>query len=325
MKAVRFHSFGGPEVLVYEDGVPRPTAGPGQVLIKVAGAGVNFTDLNRRLGANPSLDLPATVGVEAAGVIEEVGPDVADFRAGDAVMAQGMASVGGQAEYVTAEVSRVFPSPSGIDLVEAGAIANNFMTAYHVVKTRARVADGDTVLVHAGASGMGIVLIQLAKAWGAKVIATASTEKKLELAASVGADVGINYTKQDFETEVKAATGGEGVQVVLELVGGEVLEKSIRCLAPFGRVVIYGNLSGTPVSLPISDLFRNNQSILGLGMGGAPRGGLDLKAAMAEMTPMIESGKLRLIVDRILPMSQAGEAHRHLAERGAMGKVILTP
>ncbi len=325
MKAVRFHQFGGPEVLAYEDGVPRPSVGPGQVLIKVAGAGVNFTDLNRRGGANPGLELPAGVGVEAAGTVEEVGPDVATFRVGDRVMGQGFASVSGQAEYVAAEIGRVFPCPDDLDLVEAGGTPNNHLTAYHVVKTRARVQPGETVLVHAAASGMGNVALQLAKIWGARVIATASTQEKLDLARSIGADEVINYATSDFEQVVKSLTDGQGVDVVLEALGGEVLEKSLRCLAPLGRVVTYGNISGKAISFHTGDFFRSNQSIMGLGMGIAPRGGLDLQGAMADMIPMIQSGRLRLVVDRVVPMSEVGKVHAHLAGRGAMGKVILTP
>ena len=325
MKAVRFHRFGGPEVLAYEDGVPRPSIGPGQVLIKVAGAGVNFTDLNRRGGANPGIELPAGVGVEGAGTIEEVGPDVSGFQVGDRVMGQGFASVSGQAEYVAAETGRVFPCPDDLDLVEAGGTPNNFLTAYHVVKTRAQVQPGQTVLVHAAASGMGTVALQLAKICGARVIATGSTEEKLDLARSIGADEVVNYANADFEEEVKGLTEGQGVDVVLEALGGEVLEKSLSCLAPLGRLVTYGNISGKAVSFHTANFFRSNQSILGLGMGIAPRGGLDLRGAMAEMVPLIQAGKLRLVVDRIVPMSDVGNVHAHLAGRGAMGKVILTP
>ena len=325
MKVAWFREFGGPEVLAYEDGVPRPSIGPGQVLIKVASAGVNFTDLNRRAGANPGIELPAGVGVEAAGVIEAVGPDVTGFRVGDRVMGQGFASVSGQAEYVVAEIARVFPWPDDLDLVEAGGTPNNHLTAYHVVRTRAQVQPGETVLVHAAASGMGTVALQLAKIWGARVIATGSTEDKLDLARTIGADEVVNYTTADFEEEVKGLTDGHGVDVVLEALGGEVLEKSLRCLAPLGRLVTYGNISGKAASFHTANFFRSNQSIIGLGMGIAPRGGLDLQGAMAEMVPMIQSGRLRLVVDRIVPMSEVGEVHSHLSGRGAMGKVILTP
>ena len=317
MKAVRFHRFGGPEVLVYEEEVPRPIPGDGQVLIKVAGAGVNFADLMRRAGTYPGADPPATLGLEAAGTVEEVRPDVKGFKVGDAVMAR---VVGGQCEYVAVDASAVFHCPSGIDLVQAGGIPVVFLTAYHLLKTRSRVQPGETVLVQAGASGVGTVAIQLAKLWGARVIATASTEEKLELARSLGADITINYVTHDFEEEVKAITGGAGVDVILECVGGEVLQKSLRCLAQYGRLVIYGNASGGSASLPAAEIFPVNRGVLGFSIGRSPQGVLDHHAAMAELMPLFQAGKLRLVVDRILPMSEVAKAYSHLANRGTRGK-----
>jgi len=184
---------------------------------------------------------------------------------------------------------------------------------------------GDTVLIQAGASGVGTVAIQMAKAWGAKVIATASTQEKLDLATSLGADAVINYTTQDFETEIQEQTGGKGVELILECVGGPVLEKSVRCVASYGRLISYGNASGATANLAAADIFAANRTVIGFSMGRSPVGSLDHKAAMAEIFPMISSGKTRLIVDQVLPMSQVADAHRHLAARGTRGKVILTP
>ena len=313
MKAVRFHKFGGPEVLAYEEEVPNPVPGKGEVLIRVAGAGVNFADLMRRSGSYPGTEPPATLGLESAGTIEEVGPDVAGFKVGDTVLGR---AAGGQAEYVSVDSSNVFHCPPGIDLVHAGGIPVISLTAYHLLKTRAHVQAGDTVLVQAGASGVGTAAIQLAKRWGAKVIATASTEEKLELARSLGADDTINYVNADFEEEVKGLTGG---------TGGEVLEKSLRCLAQYGRLVVYGNASGKVASLPASDIYPVNRGVLGFSIGRSPQGILDHHAAMADMLPLLEAGKLRLVVDRVLPMGEVAKAHTHLANRGSKGKVILTP
>ena len=322
MKAIRIHEYGGPEVLVYEEEVPRPTVGPGQALIKVAGAGVNYADLMRRMGGYPGAEPPATMGLEAAGTIEEIGTDVEGFAVGDRVMAR---AAGGQAEYVAADASSMFRCPRGLDMVQAGGMPVILLTTYHLLKNRAQVQPGDTVLVQAGASGVGTVAIQLAKFYGATVFATASTEEKLELARSLGADVTINYVDKDFEEEVKALTDGAGVQVILECVGGEVLEKSLRCLAPYGRLVIYGNASGGSASLPASEIFPVNRGVLGFSIGRSPQGSLDHHAAMDEMLPLVYSGKLRLVVDRIMPMSDVAKAHIHLANRGTKGKVILTP
>ena len=322
MKAVRFHRFGGPEVLVYEDGVPRPQPGKGQVLIKVASAGVNFADLMRRAGGYPGPEPPATLGLEAAGTVEEVGAEVTGFSVGDRVLAR---AIGGQTEYAAVDSSAVFHCPADIDPVLAGGMPVVLLTAYHLLKTRAHVQPGDTVLVQAGASGVGTVAIQMAKLWGARVIATASTEEKLELARSLGADVTINYLTHDFEAEVHSITGGEGVQVLLECVGGEVLEKSLRCVASYGRLVIYGNASGSQASLLPQDIYPVNRGVLGFSMGRSPAWALDNQAAMSEVLPLVQEGQLRLVVDRIMPMSEAAAAHEHLARRGTRGKVILTP
>ena len=322
MRAVRLHKFGGPEVLVYEEEVPRPVPGTGQVLINVESAGVNFADLMRREGSYLGGEPPLTLGLEAAGTVEELGPEVAGLRVGDRVMAR---AAGGQAEYAVADSDNVFLCPPGIDLQEAGGMPITFLTAYHLLRTRAQAVPEETVLVQAGASGVGTAAIQLAKHWGARVVATASAEDKLDLARSLGADVTINYLARDFEEEVLFLTGGEGADVILECVGGEVLEKSLRCLAPFGRLVIYGNASGREVSLPAVDIFRVNRSVLGLSLGRSPHGTLDHQAAMDAMVPLVQAGALKLVVDRVLPMSQAADAHRHLANRGTRGKVILTP
>lgn len=324
MKAVRFQRFGGPEVLAYEEDIPVPTADKGEVLIKVAGAGVNFADILRRAGDYPGEPPPATLGLEAAGVVQEVGPDVSVVKAGDSVIARWAS--GAQAEYVTTRASVLFPCPPGIDLVQAGGMPIIFLTAYHVLKTRAAMKSGETVLVHASASGVGTACIQLAKHWGARVIATASTEKKLELATSLGADICINYTSQDFEKNVMEVTEGRGADVILDCVGGDVSRKSLRALAPYGRLVIYGNASrSTETSLPITDIFPANRAVLGFSMGRSPVGTLHHREPMMEMLPLIESGKLRLAVDRIMPMSRVADVHVHLANRGTMGKVILVP
>ena len=321
MKAVRINEFGDLDVLRWED-VPDPKPRPSHVLIKVESAGVNYADIMRRGGGYPGPDLPSTLGLEAAGSVVEVGGDVTGITVGQRVMAMGP---GGQAEYVAVNSNFVFPYPETLDPVQAGGMPIVFLTSYHLLKTRGHMQPGDTVLVQAGASGVGTVAIQLAKAWGAKVIATASTQEKLDLARSLGADVTINYTTHDFEAEVLEQSGGQGVELVLECVGGPVLEKSVRCVAPYGRLVSYGNASGTAVSLPATDITSANRTVVGFSMGRSPAGKLDHKSAMAELFSMIASGQARLVVDRVMPMSQAADAHRHLANRGTLGKVILTP
>jgi NADPH:quinone reductase len=184
---------------------------------------------------------------------------------------------------------------------------------------------GDMVLIQVAASGVGTIATQLAKQWGAHVIATASAEDKLALARSLGADHTINYMTHDFEEEVQRLTNGTGVQVILECVGGEVLEKSLRCLAPYGRLVTYGNASGKAAYLPAAEIFPVNRSVIGFSIGRSPQGTLDHRAAMAELLPLVEAKQACLIVDHTLPMADVAKAHVHLANRGTRGKVILVP
>ncbi|NQW23865.1 MAG: zinc-binding dehydrogenase [SAR202 cluster bacterium] len=321
MKAVRLNKFGGLEVLEIED-VAEPRPRPHHVLIKVDSAGVNYADILRRGGNYPGPALPSSMGLEAAGTVIEVGSEVTGISVGQKVMGMGP---GGQAEYVAINGNLVFPYPDSLDPIVAGGMPIVFLTAYHILKSRGQLQAGDTVLVQAGASGVGTVLIQLAKAWGAKVIATASTEDKLALCKSLGADVTINYITKDFEEVVNEETGGAGVQLVAECVGGEVLEKSVRCVASYGRLVSYGNASQTLANIPASDFTTANRSIIGFSIGRSPQGLLDHKAAMAEMFGLISDGKAKLIVDQVLPLADVAKAHQHLASRGARGKVILTP
>ena len=262
------------------------------------------------------------MGLEAAGTIVEIGNDVSGLAIGQKVMGMGPQ---GNAEYVAVNSNFVFPYPDQLDPIEAGGMPIVFLTAYHILKTRGGLQEGNTVLIQAGASGVGTVATQLAKAWGAKVITTASSEGKLELSKSLGSDITINYSEKDFESEINNITEGKGVDLVLECVGGEVLEKSVRCLSSYGRLVSYGNASGVPANLPSTDITSANRTVIGFSMGRSPVGSLDHQSAMEELFPMITNGKVKLIVDSVLPMSNVADAHKHLANRGTLGKVILTP
>ena len=321
MKAVRIHEFGDLDVLRWEE-TPIPEPRPHQVLIKVDSSGVNYADIMRRRGGYPGPDLPSTLGLEAAGVVEQLGSDVTHLTVGQRVMAMGPQ---GQAEYVAVNANLVFPYPETTDPVQAGGMPIVFLTAYHLLKSRGQMQSGDTVLIQAGASGVGTVATQLAKAWGARVITTASAPDKLELSRSLGADETINYTEEDFEARVQEITSGNGVQLVLECVGGEVLEKSLRCVVSYGRLISYGNASGVTANIPSTDFTSANRTIIGFSMGRSPAGSLDHQSAMGELFPMMANGQVKLIVDQVLPMSQAGQAHQHLANRGTRGKVILVP
>ena len=270
MKAVRIHEFGDLDVLKWED-IDRPTPRPRQVLIQVDSAGVNYADLMRRQGGYPGPDLPSTLGLEAAGTIVEIGSDVSGLAIGQKVMGMGPQ---GNAEYVAVNSNFVFPYPDQLDPTEAGGMPIVFLTAYHILKTRGGLQEGNTVLIQAGASGVGTVATQLAKAWGAKVITTASSEGKLELSKSLGSDITINYSDTDFESEINNITEGKGVDLVLECVGGQVLEKSVRCLSSYGVLVSYGNASGVPANLPSTDITSNNRTVLGISKGRSTAGTL---------------------------------------------------
>jgi NADPH2:quinone reductase len=319
MKAVRIHAFGGPEVVTYED-APKPTPKENEVLFKVTSTCINYADVQWRLGNYVDRTLPATLGREAAGVIESVGPGVTALNVGQRIMAR---AVGGNAEYAIAQVENAFPCPDGVDMAQAGGMPVIFLTAYHLLRSMKPLQAGDTVLVQAAASGVGTVLIQLCKQWGFRSLATASTDAKLELARELGADATINYAMHDFEAEVMRLTDGAGVNLALDAVGGEVTEKSMRCLARFGCLVNYGNASNTPAALPLS-AFRDNRAAMGFSLP-ATFPTWDNQGAMAELLALMAEGQVRLIVDRVLPLSEAAAAHALLSNRGAMGKVLLIP
>ncbi len=319
MKAVRIHAFGGPEVVTYEE-APKPEPKENEVLFQVTSTCINYADVQWRLGNYVDRTLPATLGREAAGVIEAVGPGVTTLNVGQPIMTR---AVGGNAEYAIAQVDHAFSCPDGVDMAQAGGMPVIFLTAYHLLRSLKPLQAGDTVLVQAAASGVGTVLIQLCKQWGFRSIATASTDTKLELARELGADATINYATHDFETEVMRLTDGAGVDLALDAVGGDVTEKSMRCLARFGCLVNYGNASNAPVTLPLS-AFRDNRAAMGFSLP-ATFPTWDNQGAMAELLALVAEGKLRLIVDRVLPLAEAAAAHAHLSNRGAMGKVLLIP
>jgi NADPH2:quinone reductase len=324
MKAVRFHQFGGPEVLRFEE-VPEPSVGPGDVLIRVAAAGVNFSDLMRRAGAyNPELPLPHAEGVEAAGTVERVGPDVHDGpRPGDRVMT--MLGQRCQAELVVAPEGLVYAIPPSLSFEAAGALPLAGLTAYHLLRSGAGIRPGESVLVHAAASGVGTLAVQLAKLWGARVFATASTDAKLAAVRALGADVTINYARENFVTEVLARTENRGVDVVLECVGGDILTQSAKALVPGGRLLIYGRASGESGSLPGDVILTRNLSVLGMHLGRRPWRPDMHRDAFVELIQLAAAGRIKAVVDRTFEMRDVAEAHAYLAARRSTGKVLLVP
>ncbi len=322
MKAIRVHATGGPDVLRYED-VAQPAPGPGQALVKVEAAGVNFIDIYQRRGLYP-VPLPFTPGQEAAGTVAAVGPGVADVKPGDRVAYTGV--LGAYAEYAVVPAERLVVLPEGMDARQGAAAMLQGMTAHYLACTTYPLKPGDACLVHAAAGGVGLLLCQVAKRRGARVIGTVSTREKAALAREAGADEVILYTEQDFEAEVKRLTRGAGVNVVYDSVGQTTFAKSLNCLAPRGMLVLFGQSSG-PVGPFDPQLLSQKGSLFltrpSLAHYVATRA--ELLARAQEVLGWIRAGTLKLRIGREFPLAQAAAAHRALEGRETAGKVLLIP
>ena len=322
MKAIRIHAFGGPEAYRYEE-VPDPAPGAGQALVAIEAVGVNFIEVYQRTGLYP-VALPATPGSEAGGTVLAVGPGVTEFRAGDRVAWQG--SPGAYAERAAVPVERLVRLPEGVSTKQGAAAMLQGMTAHYLACSTFPLEPGDTCLVHAAAGGVGLLLCQIAKRRGARVIGTVSTPEKAALAREAGASDVILYVEQDFETEVRQITDGAGVQVVYDSVGRTTFEQSLRCLAPRGMMVLYGQSSG-PVGRFDPQVLNQRGSIFltrpSLPHHVATRAGLLERAN--EVLGWVRDGTLRLRIGREFPLSQAAEAHRQLQARATTGKLLLIP
>lgn len=322
MKAVRVHQPGGPEALSYED-VPTPTPGQGQALVKIDAAGVNFVDIYNRSGQYKN-QLPFTVGGEAAGVIESVGSGVTELKKGDRVVYTGVP--GAYAEFAVAPVDRLMKLPSGIDTKTAAAVFLQGMTAHYLACSTWPLRQGDTCLVHAAAGGVGLLLVQIAKMRGARVIGTVSTPDKAAEAKKAGADEVINYATHDFEAEVKRITGGKGVQVAYDAVGKTTFDKSLACLAPRGMLALYGQASGPvqPFDLArlggLMSLFVTRPSLAAY---TATRPELIQRAN--DVLGWVSAGRLNVKVDSTFKLAEAPKAHARLESRASSGKILLVP
>ena len=250
MKAIRVHKYGGSEVLTLED-LPTPQPGPGQALVKIEAIGLNFIDVYQRTGLYPA-PLPRLMGVEGAGVVEAIGPDVTEVRVGDRVAYTGVP--GSYAEYAIVPSERLVTLPPGVDTRTAAAAMLQGMTAHYLIHSTYPLKKGDSCLVHAAAGGVGLLLCQMTKQAGARVFGTVSTEEKARLAREAGAEVAIRYTEQDFEAEIKRLTNGQGLQVVYDSVAKDTFEKSLNCLAPRGYLVLYGQSSGPVPPFDVNQL-----------------------------------------------------------------------
>jgi NADPH2:quinone reductase len=322
MKAIRIHETGGPEVMHLEE-IETPTPKTGEILIKVAAAGVNYADLAQRAGAYLTRTrTPMVLGGEVAGTVTETGAGITTPAEGTRVVA--IAQQGGYAEYAVAQASMAIPIPPGLDFTHAAAFPLQGMTAYQLLRESAHIQPGESVLVHAAAGGVGTLAIQLAKLMGAgTVIGTASNADKLRLIRRLGADVAINYTEQDWVEQVKNATGGKGVDIILEMVGGTIAEQSLQCLAAYGRMVVYGAACGQITQFSGIQLMYKNQAIIGYWLASQLSRPERIAQAIMDLMQYLSKGKLEIIVGQTYPLAQAAEAHKAIAERKTTGKVVL--
>lgn len=342
MKAISFQRYGGPEVLELVQ-VPEPTPTARQVRVKVKAVALNHLDVWVRKGeAGIKLELPHTLGSDIAGVIDVVGAEVTDVAIGSEVVINPGISCGvcekcllgedslcreyaivgehlngGYAEYVCVPRQNVLPKPSKLSFEEAACLPLTFLTSWTMLVRRAQLKAGETVLVHAAGSGVGCAAVQIAKLLGARVIATASTEEKLNKARELGADEVINYATHDFLAEVKRLTNKKLVDVVFEHTGATTWAKSVACLPYGGRLVTCGATSGFDVQLDLRVLFYKRISLLGSTMGS--------KGDLFRILQLVEEGKLKPVLDRVMPLEDAAKAHAFLSDRSSFGNVVLTP
>ena len=323
MKVINIKKFGGPEMLEIS-ARERPEPSADQILIKVAAAGINRPDIVQRKGHYPpppgASDIP---GLECAGVIVEIGQNVMNWKVGDKVCA--LLTGGGYAEYALAHQGCVLPVPNGSSLEQAAALPETYFTVWSNLFDRAKLKAGETVLIHGGTSGIGTTAIQMAKISGATVITTSGTDEKCDICKSIGADHAINYKTQDFCQETIKLTDGKGADVILDMVAGDYVAKNISALNEDGRTVIIAVQGGIKADINVLPIMTKRLTVTGSTL--RPRDN-DFKSAIAKslkenIWPLLETGKIAPIIDKIFPLEQAAEAHRYLESGDHTGKIIL--
>jgi NADPH2:quinone reductase len=321
MKAVRVHTNGGPEALRYDD-VETPRPGPGEVLVKIEFSGVNFIDVQYRAGKYKPPQLPFVDGMEAAGTIAALGEGVTGVAVGDRVAYTMI--LGTYAEYQSVAAARVVALPDHVDFQSGAAVMLQGTTAHYLTHSTYPLEPGDTALVHAGAGGVGQLIIQVARKRGARVFATAGTEAKADLAREAGAEHVIVYTREDFEAEVKRLTSGRGVDVVYDSVGKDTFDKSLNCLRPRGVLALFGFSSGAVAPFDPAILGAKGSLFLtrpGLNQYIATRD--ELVSRTSDLFGWLKSGELRLRMDTVFPLAEAAAAHTELEARRTTGKLLL--
>jgi len=322
MKAIRVHTPGGPDVMKLED-VPEPKAGPGQAVVKLEASGLNYIDVYFRTGTYKA-PLPLTPGLEGAGTVTQVGDGVKDLKVGDRVAYTGIP--GSYAQMNVCPADRLVKLPDKLSFRDGAAAMLQGMTAHYLTRSTYPLKSGDICLVHAAAGGMGLLLTQMGKMFGATVIGTVSTDEKAALAKQAGADHVILYSKQDFAAEVKRITNNRGVDVIYDGVGATTFEKGLTCIRPRGVMALYGAASGPVPPLDLQLLNANGSLFVtrpSLNHHIASRE--DLVQRAGDVLGWIRDGKLKLRVETTFPLDKAGEAHRALEGRKTTGKVLLIP
>ncbi len=324
MRAVEISQPGGPEVLQLTTR-PLPEIATDEILIKVEAAGVNRPDALQRAGAYAppagASDLP---GLECSGTVVAVGPGVTRWQVGDQICA--LLPGGGYAEYAKTHQDHALPVPDGLTMIEAAALCETFFTVWTNVFERGHLAAGETFLVHGGTSGIGTTAIQLAKAFGARVFATAGSAEKCKVCNDLGARIAINYHEEDFVTAVRDATNGRGVDLILDMVGGPYIPRNIKALATDGRLAMIAFLAGPKAEVNFAQIMAKRLTVTGSTL--RPRSVQD-KAVIAEalrtkVWPLIEAGRITPVMDRVFPLQEAAAAHQRIESAGHIGKIVLT-
>ncbi len=322
MKAIQTLQKGGPEVLSYMD-LPTPKPKPNEALVKISAAGVNFIDVYFREGRYP-ITFPFISGQEASGTVSEIGSEVKNFKVGDRVAYTGI--IGAYAEYAAVPADRLVHVPAGITDHQAAAAMLQGMTAHYLVNNSYPLKEGETALIHAAAGGVGLLLVQMAKKIGARVIATVGTEEKAKLAREAGADEVILYTQQDFEAETKRLTDGKGVHVIYDGVGQSTFDKDLNVLRPRGYLVLFGASSGPVPPFDLGKLaVKGSLFITRPTLVHHIASHEELQHRAAAVLNMIATGQLKLRIGHIYPLQEAQQAHRDLEGRRTTGKLLLIP
>lgn len=323
MRVVVAQGAGGPEVLRIATR-PRPEPGVGEILVRVRAAGVNRPDVMQREGRYPPPPGASDVfGLEIAGTVEAGGSGAGRFAIGDRVMA--LVASGAYAEYAVVHETNALPVPDGVSDIEAGAFPETYFTVWTNVFDRARLVSGETILIHGGASGIGTTTIQLAKAFGATVIATAGTDEKAKACRALGADVVLNYRTQDFGDVVREATAGRGPDVILDMIGGDYVQKNLDLAAVDGRIAQIAFQNGPKVSLDLTPLLMKRLTLTGSTLRARP---VEMKATIAaslveKVLPLLAKGRAKPVIDAVVPFADVAKAHRRMDEGGHVGKIVL--